>query len=180
MKTQPLFLLLTVTILFVSTGLAQDQPPSDLGRPAGDGPRHTDEGRRPNLLRELGLSNDQLEQIRKMNVERKPQMEAAQRSLRESIAALDAAIYADSVDQETVSLRIKDFQAAQAEIARIRFNSELTVRQLLTPEQLIKFRELRKRFEEENFDRRRNRRNGQGPSPFGKMNRQNRPPGNGP
>jgi Spy/CpxP family protein refolding chaperone len=179
MKNRRMFFLFIVLFLFASVGAAQDQRQADIARPASDGPPARGQGERPNLLRELGLSREQLQQMRKMNIERKPQMEAAQRSLRDSIAALDAAIYADTVNEETVAARIKDFQAAQAEIARIRFNSELTVRQILTPEQLIKFRELRKRFEEERSMRRRNRKDGGLPL-FQKMNRQNRRPGNGP
>ena len=70
---------------------------------------------------------------------------------------LDQAIYADAVNESEIQNRLKELQAAQAEIARIRAMSELEVRKILTPEQLVKFRDLRRLFAEkrENFDERR-------------------------
>jgi Spy/CpxP family protein refolding chaperone len=73
-------------------------------------------------------------------------MEAALNRLREANLALDAAIYADSVDEEVFEARLKDQQLAQAEVARLRFTSELAVRKILTPDQLTRFRDLRQRF----------------------------------
>jgi len=55
-------------------------------------------------------------------------------------------IYGDTVDDSVVKERLREFQAAQAELARIKFTNELAVRKVLTPEQLVKFRELRRRF----------------------------------
>jgi Spy/CpxP family protein refolding chaperone len=117
--------------------------------------------RRPNLLAELGLSPEQIKQIREINTNRKPQMAEAQRKLREANRALDAAIYADTADRAEIDTRLKDFQTAQAEVARIRFNSELAIRSVLTPEQLGRFRELREKFgdtREEIRERRQERR----------------------
>lgn len=116
---------------------------------------------RPNLLRELGLSQDQVRQIRMMNAERKPLMEAAQRRLREANRDLDIAIYSDTVDDGLVGERLKQFQAAQAEVSKLRFQSELELRRLLTPDQLTKFRELRRRFAQvrDDLQERRQRRN---------------------
>jgi Spy/CpxP family protein refolding chaperone len=174
MKIYNVFLVLLVLAFSVSAGSAQDHPPMEGGRPPMDDAPPPDGGR-PNLLRELGLSPEQLLQIKQMNAERRPQMESAQRAMREAVRALDEAIYADNVNDETVAARIRDFQAAQAEIARIRFNSELTVRKILTSDQLMKFRELRRKFEEERRDFRDGRRNGDRLPPFQRMNRRNRP-----
>lgn len=163
-----------VTMILVSgciAAVAQDnvaQP--EAARPTAEGPH---ERGRPNLLRELGLTREQLQQIRQMNIERRPQMITAQKAMRDAIGALDKAIYADSTNDDEVAARIKDFQAAQAEISRLRFNSELSVRKILTPEQLVRFKELRRRFEgnDENFPR---RRRGRGLRPF-QINKQNPP-----
>ena len=130
--------------------------------------------RRPNLLGELGLSPVQIDQIKQINQNRKPQIEEAQRRLREANRALDAAIYADTANASEVNSRLSDFQAAQAEVARIRFTSELSIRNVLTPEQLGRFRELRQRFasrrqnaQERRVERRSQRRN-PGPVPPGR------------
>ena len=172
MKFNQLSRLILILLLAVTAGFAQDRQPSDMTRPASDAPPPA-EGDRPNLLHELGLSPDQLQRLREMNAERKPRMEQAQRTFRDAVKALDLAIYADTVNEADVAARIRDYQAAQAELASIRFHSELTVRQILTPDQLIKFREMRRRFEEERMRFRDARRSGQRAGPFRKMSRQN-------
>lgn len=100
---------------------------------------------RPNLLENLGLTQDQIREIRLMNRDRKPRMEAAQKRLREANQALDQAIYGDAINESEIQVRLSAFQAAQAEVSRIRFQSEVELRKILTPEQLTKFRQLRAR-----------------------------------
>jgi len=156
MKTRISFVAILL-FLTVSGIAAQDQPPPDAARP--DAATQPGPGR-PNLLSELGLSRDQMQRLSRMNRDRKPKMEAAQKALRDAMTALDAAIYADSPSEATVAARLTDFQAAQAEISRIRFSSEFAVRQILTPDQLVKFRDLRRRFEEERDKMRDERRKG--------------------
>lgn len=101
---------------------------------------------RPNLLRELGLSRDQIQAIRRMNQERRPLMEAATARLRNANRLLDEAIYADELDESLIAARFRDVQAAQAELARLRFDAEVNLRKLLTAEQLARFRDIRRRF----------------------------------
>ena len=105
---------------------------------------------RPNLLEALELSPDQVRQIRVMNHDRKPLMEAAQQRLRETNRELDLSVYRDALDEADVRAKLKNFQDAQAEVARIRFQSELSLRKILTPEQLVKFRGLRAQAAENN------------------------------
>ncbi|HEX6279240.1 MAG TPA: periplasmic heavy metal sensor [Pyrinomonadaceae bacterium] len=149
----PKFLIIGLLMLCVPPVLAQGGPPpgpeeaSDfVERPA-----------RPNLLEALGLTQDQVRQIRLMNRDRKPLMEAAQTRLREANRALDMAIYGDTLDEAEVQARLAAFQQAQAEVASIRFQSEVQLRKILTPDQLVKFRMLRARLARarENFRQRR-------------------------
>lgn len=102
---------------------------------------------RPNMLAQLGLARDQIQQIRRLNMERKPLMQAAQLRLRDASRLLDEAIYADNADDALVEVRLKEAQSAQAEVQRIRYTSELSIRKILTPDQLVRFREMRQRFE---------------------------------
>ena len=102
--------------------------------------------KRPNLLRELELSPAQIRQVRRVNQERKPIMQESQRRLKDANDALDAAVYADSDNETEVQARLKDVHAAQLEVLRNRIATEQNVRRLLTPEQLGKFRELRRQF----------------------------------
>lgn len=146
-KTLLGYLTLAVTLLFVATaGFAQSNiADTTTKQPAG--PVKPPE-ERPNLFRELGLTPDQIAQIKGINIERKPLMEEATKKLREANRNLDMAIYADSPSDADVQARLEEYRQAQAEVVRLRFMSEFAVRKVLTPEQLVKFRELRRKFAE--------------------------------
>jgi Spy/CpxP family protein refolding chaperone len=101
------------------------------------------------MLAELGLSQDQAQVLRRMNAERRPMVEAANKRLREANRALDQVIYGDAVDEMDFRARLKEFQEAQADVTRIRFENELTLRRVLTPDQLVKFRAIRQRIADE-------------------------------
>ncbi|HYJ92600.1 MAG TPA: Spy/CpxP family protein refolding chaperone [Pyrinomonadaceae bacterium] len=141
------FLVFLLALGFVGIAAAQDGLPANGAPPADGGPKA--KRPRPNLLRILGLSPEQMQQVRKMNQERKPLMEAATQRLRAANRALDEAIYADNIDQAAFQAKLKELQAAQAEVARLRFTSELEVRKILTPDQLTRFRDLRQRLQQE-------------------------------
>ena len=175
MKYAKLLLLLIVAVVAISSqSLAQGPPPD--GPPPGDRP----DDHRPNLLAELGLSPEQVQQIRKMNQERRALTMRAQRRMGEANRALNEAIYADNFSDADYQVKLKEFQAAQTEVDRLRFESEVSVRKVLTPEQLVKFRELREQFAQkrrENMQERRDqRRDGRGLAP----RRDGPPPGRGP
>jgi len=123
---------------------------------------------RPNLLAELGLSPDQIQQIRRVNREKQPLMREAQQNLRVANRNLDQAIYADSVDETSIQAKLKEVQLAQAEVFKIRSMTELAVRRILTPEQLVKFREIRQNF----MEKIENRKNQQRNRPLNNPNRQ--------
>ncbi|MEZ5347034.1 MAG: Spy/CpxP family protein refolding chaperone [Pyrinomonadaceae bacterium] len=110
-----------------------------------DGPPNAN---RNQVMRELGLSRDQLIEIRRINQETRPQKEAAGEKFREAKNALDIAVYADNVDETEVREKLRAVSEAQAEMTRINTFHELQVRKVLTIEQLKKFREFRKKFAE--------------------------------
>ncbi len=131
---------------------------------------------RPNqqirIMRELNLTQEQVQQIRRINVERKPLMQQAQMKLRQANRALDAAIYADDANEDIIRERMKEAAAAQADLMRVKTLTEVMIRKVLTPEQLGKFRELRERLMQ-----RQNENKDQPVRPIDRMrNRQNRNP----
>jgi len=136
--------------------MGQNEPAVDPPNQQFGGPNRV----RPNLLRELGLSPEQIQQLRRMRSARRPVEQEARRRFREANRSLNEAIYADSTSDEEVRTRLKEFQLAQAELARTKFTGELADRKVLTPEQLAKFRELRGRFAAArgNIEQRRQRR----------------------
>jgi Spy/CpxP family protein refolding chaperone len=145
----PRLFLVFITVLLAFSGAAFGQ-----GAPAQENsPDEQTDGNRPNLFAELGLSPEQRQQIRRINQERRPRMIEARMALGEAQRKLDMAIYADGLNEADVQTRLREFQRAEAELARLRFESELSIRKVLTPEQLVRFRDIRRQFAEE---RRRN------------------------
>ncbi len=162
-----LILMFSFVCFFVSAR-AQNAPP--------EAPREQNDrrgGRRPSILRELGLSPEQLQQIRRLNDDRKPLIMEAQNRVRDAMRNLDAAIYADSINDGEIESRLKELQTAQAEIARIKARNEIEVRKILTPEQLVKFRELRRRFADKRKDFQEQRRNSSADEKPSRFNRRN-------
>ena len=142
------FLLMAAAFVFSTTVIAQDVKPAEAPPPEAQRPgmkpmqdRHAD------FLHRLGLTEEQVQQIRKIHQEKKPLMDEAQKRLREATRALNEAIYADQISEADIQARLSDRQLAQAEVEKLRFMNEFAVRRLLTQEQLIRFRELRQQFE---------------------------------
>jgi len=139
-----LYLLFALALGCFGAAAAQDGPPPAGGPP----PEGTQQPKRPNLLAALGLSPDQQQAVRRINQQLKPLMEAALARLKAANQALDEAIYADNLDEAGFQVKLKELHAAQSEVAKLRFTSELEIRKVLTPDQLARFRELRQRFQE--------------------------------
>ncbi len=142
-----LFTIALLVLVSISAVKAQNEVSPDASQ------RQTDKPRRQDILRELGLTPDQRQQMKQINTESKPRMMEAQQRLREANRNLDQAIYADIIDEVQVRARLKDVQLAQAEVFKIRALTELSVRRILTPDQLVKFREIRQRFIEKKENR---------------------------
>lgn len=175
-------LIVAVVILLAAVaGRAQDTKPvtAAVSQEGGQGPQ------RPQLFRQLGLTRDQIEKIKRLNIDRKPLMEAAQARVREASRLLDQGIYADELDETAIAGKVKDVIAAQAEVQKLRYMNELGVRKILSPEQLVRFRQLREQFAAERQQEMRRRAAGQPLGPNGRpVNRvrplirqnQNKPP----
>lgn len=148
------YLLAIVTVgVFAASAFGQN------GGVSGAGPQATpnqmvkvqNDGRQK-LLTQLGLSRDQIRQLRMLNQGRRAIMEAAQLRVREATKFLDDEIYNVVLDEADVDAKVKDLQLAQAEITKLRATNEVAVRKILTADQLVRFRELRDRFEQNRQD----------------------------
>ena len=118
-----------------------------------DEPNRPQERRGEIISRVLGLSPEQQLQIRELNKSNRDNIRNAQENLRNAKAELDRAIYADNYDETDLQNKLKAVVEAQAEITKLRATNELAVRKLLTPEQVVKFRNLRQRFAEQREQR---------------------------
>lgn len=140
------FILTGLFLIFSSVFVVAQEPL----QPQGAGMNQNGPPSRPNLLSELNLSQPQMRQIRRINQERKPIMQESQRRLHDANRALDEAIYSDSSNETEIQERLKEAQEAQMEVIKNRTMTELAIRRVLTPEQLMKFRQLRSQFLERN------------------------------
>lgn len=115
-----------------SLGAHQQQQPDSQQRPPGDDP-----------IRELNLSPEQRERIRAIREQLQGERAAINQRLRETNQALEEALDADNPHESVVEQRLRDVAAAQAAAMRMRVLSEVRIRRVLTPEQLITLRTLR-------------------------------------
>lgn len=135
-------LLTTIAFLLLLTPLMAQVEPGEEGAVNDQGP-----GNRGELLRrELGLTPQQMMQIRTINRDTRPKMRIAQEKLRLARQDLNQAIYDDSFDEEVLRIRLHNVVEAQAEVTKLQALSEVAVRKVLSPEQLGKFRVIRERF----------------------------------
>jgi Spy/CpxP family protein refolding chaperone len=151
MKTKIIILNLTMLVLLVGGVQAQVEEPNP--NPAAN------QNVRPfRLMQALGLTREQVQQIRLINQDRKTVVMEAQRRWRSASRELDNAIYSENVDEENIKELTKRAQLAQAELLKEKTVTEYLIRKVLTPVQLVKFRELR-----EQMAQRMANRNQQGP-----------------
>lgn len=143
-----LFLLLSV--FAYSNADAQQPTPEPKGL--------TDVKRPVRIMQELGLTREQIQQIRRINAQRQPIMQETQQRLRLANRNLDTAIYAAEPNEQEIQAKMKEVQLAQAEVIKVRTMTEYMIRKVLTPEQLKKFVELRERLQQQRQEMQENQR----------------------
>jgi Spy/CpxP family protein refolding chaperone len=112
------------------------------------------------LFRLLGLTPEQQSRLREIRRQSEEEGRLLLRRLGQARRALDEAIYAETLNEQAVEERARELAAAQAALLRLRTLNEVRVRQVLTPEQLQIFRELRQQARRQ---QRKGRRSGEGP-----------------
>lgn len=164
-----LILTLLLTAFSFSTAWAQEPVEDDIQNP--------EKAARPfRIIQELGLTREQIQQIRRINQERKPVMQDAQQRWQTARRELDMAIYSDDSTEEQIKELTKTAQLSQAELLKERTITEYLIRKVLTPEQLVKFRQLRQQLMQK-MNRRRNLNNQENPNnqqrPLNRFQRRN-------
>ncbi len=96
-----------------------------------------------NWITRLNLTPEQVRQIRAIRRANRVEWQAARQRLRETRLALDQAIYSDDASEAAVEQRAREVADAQATEVRLRALTELSIRRVLTPEQLNAFRAIR-------------------------------------
>jgi Spy/CpxP family protein refolding chaperone len=122
---------------------AQDgQPPA----PAASESRRRTGDRQ--LIRALNLTPEQRAEIARIRLETRQQNRLIGQRIRHARRVLEEAIYSPAVDEQAVEERAREVAAGETARVRLRAQTELRIRRLLTPEQLDVFRELRRRAAE--------------------------------
>lgn len=150
MKRFPQVFIFVVAMMFAVSSYGQDPQEQD-------GPSPERPANRMDILRELGLSQDQIRQMRLINRDIRAKRQAARLRVAEATKSLDQAIYADTVDEAVVAERLSDLQNAQAEIVKVNFENEFAMRKILTSEQLVRFLDIRRNFQRQRQERIQNR-----------------------
>lgn len=96
-----------------------------------------------NLANALGLTPDQVARIRAIRQQNRIEWQAAKGRVRQAQRALDQAIYSDDANEAVIDERAREVAEAQAAEVRLRAMTELSIRRVLTPEQLNTFRTIR-------------------------------------
>ncbi|HEX8175415.1 MAG TPA: Spy/CpxP family protein refolding chaperone [Pyrinomonadaceae bacterium] len=143
------FVLVSFLLLIIFApvqALAQEEEAGPPDAQAGPRPPRRD----GDLVRQLNLSPEQIEKIRAIREGSREQRRQIGQRIRAARMALDRAIYLENADETVVEQRARQLAEAQAAQVRLQAFVELSVRRVLTPEQLQTFRDLRMRAERSN------------------------------
>jgi len=97
-----------------------------------------------NWIDVLGLTPDQINRIRGIRQQNSLEWQAARRRLNQAQRALDQAIYSDEANETVIEERAREVATAHAADVRLRAQTELSIRRVLTPQQLSTFRMVRR------------------------------------
>jgi Spy/CpxP family protein refolding chaperone len=103
----------------------------------------------------LGLTPEQIERIRAIRQQNRVEWQATRQRVHQAQRALDQAIYSDDANDAVIEQRSREVAEAQAAEVRLRAMTELSIRRVLTPQQLNTFRTIREQRIRETQQRRR-------------------------
>ena len=103
--------------------------------------------RQQDPIAQLNLTPEQREKIRAIRAQTKNERAEINQRLQQSNIALKQALESDNPDEALVEQRLRDAAAAQAAATRMRVLTEVRIRRVLTPEQLVTLRVLRQQAE---------------------------------
>jgi Spy/CpxP family protein refolding chaperone len=152
-------LALCVLILFSAARQALAQGDDDFPQQQEEGQtRRQRGGDGTGLLRRLNLTPEQVGRIREIRRQSEPEARALLRRINQARRALNEAIYSGRADDALVGERARELAEAQAAATRMRAQVELSIRRVLTDEQLGRLRELRQQAQRTRRMERRRRR----------------------
>ena len=97
------------------------------------------------MIGQLGLTPEQVQRWRAINLELRDQQQSANMRLRQARRALAEAIESPTPNEELVKQRAKEVSDAQAATTQLQALREARILQTLTPDQRVKLKEIRER-----------------------------------
>ena len=138
--------LASVFLLFLAISSSQEARAQNPNEPLRDDePRAQEEdaNRDANWRNLLNLTPDQMVRIRAIRQHNVEEAQAIRRRVRQAQRLLDQSIYSDNASDAEVEQRTRELVEAQATEIRLRALTELSIRRVLTNEQLDIFRRIR-------------------------------------
>jgi Spy/CpxP family protein refolding chaperone len=153
--------LASVFLLFLAISFSLEVRAQNPNEPLRDDePRAQEEeaNRDANWRNLLNLTPEQMTRIRAIRQQNVEEAQAIRRRVRQAQRALDQSIYSDTASEAEIEQRTRELVEAQATEIRLRALTELSIRRVLTSEQLNIFRRIRQ--ERMNAQRQRRMENG--------------------
>ncbi|HEY9703360.1 MAG TPA: Spy/CpxP family protein refolding chaperone, partial [Allocoleopsis sp.] len=94
------------------------------------------------MMKELGLTPDQMQKIQAINTKYKPDMVAKGKVLKTAMEEMRTLMKNSSATKEQLKTQQRKVQAAHNDMMNLKFDSMLEVREILTPEQRTKFTQM--------------------------------------
>lgn len=152
----------TAALLFILLLAASSEAQSPNDVPPGEPPAQASQDN--NWKEQLGLTPEQIAKIQAIREQNRTEGQPIRRRVNQAQRALDLAIYSDNVNEAEIEQRARELAEAQAAEVRLRAKTELSIRRVLTPEQLNTFRLIRQqRMRDAQLKRRQENGNQQGP-----------------
>jgi len=139
----PIVLLLAIVAVQVSAQSPTPQNPNEPAQTQTQTTQPNQAGQLPDFA-QLNLSPDQIQKIRAINLELKDQRQAANLKLRQAQRALAEAVESPTPNETLIDQRSRELADAQATTIRLRSLTESRILQVMTPEQRIRLREMRR------------------------------------
>lgn len=106
---------------------------------------------------QLNLTPEQRQQIRAIRIESRDERAAINQRLKETKFALDKALEANPPDEALIEQRVREASEARAASLRLQSLTAARMRRVLTPEQLIKLKELQLQVQQNRRERQQDR-----------------------
>lgn len=98
------------------------------------------------LMQAIGLTEGQRVRMAEIRRSNEDNVISSERRFRQTRNALDRTIMSEEYDEKLINQRIEEFVAAQSEATRQRARVRAQLRSVLTPEQILRFRELEREW----------------------------------